>query len=159
MIAPRRDQGGLRAVVLGLQPEEKNILYECVDQAGGTLVSAESNMELWNCARQEPVDLSVIGQCEAIPDPVYLAWLMRGHSRHTRIVLVLNPLTEEERRMFAPMQSIHILERPLDPERLMDIVKEAGTLRAFDLENLADPVGFQIPIRRAPVSEEAEIDF
>lgn len=159
MIAPRRETGGLRAVTLGLRPEEQNILFECVDGAGGKLIHAASNLDLWDNAREDPVDLCVIGQCDAIPDPVYLAWLMRGLSRYCRVVLVFDPMTEEARRLFAPLRSIQVLERPLMPERLHDIVKEAGVRRAFDMENLADSVGFQIPVRRVPVSEEAEIDL
>jgi len=158
MIAPRRETGGLRAVTLGLRPEEQTLLFDCVDRVRGKLIHTASNLDLWDNARGESVDLCVIGQCEAIPDPVYLAWLMRGLSRYCRVVLVFDPMTEEARRLFGPLRSILVLERPLDPDRIVDIVREAGIRRAFDMENLADAVGFQIPIRRVPAAEEVEID-
>jgi len=148
MIAPRDNDHPLSILVIGLLPDEEKFLQNLVRQAGGELKKAHDDLDVWNQARSKKFDVFVLGQCEQIEIPSYLIWLLKGIANQSNIILLYSTITQDEKKRLDHSNSVHILQRPIDTNSLLNEVEEIYSGRAEKHDNFWNMLSRFNPLRK-----------
>ncbi len=125
MIAPREPEGYARILALGLNESERSLLQQFLTEIGGELTAVETDLDMWSLARSSHYDLCIAGQCESVPNPSYLIWLLKGITQQSRIVLVVSETSGCEIQQLDASHIAGIFQRPIAPVKFIQTIESA----------------------------------
>lgn len=150
MIAPR--EKAYQVLSLGLQPQEQSVLEKICAHGNGEWNAVNDEMDLYRIAQTGTTVICVIGQSDTVPEPSYIAWLLREIVSPSRIVLLYSSLSEEEAKKVERYKVSNVLNRPLDPRHLARAIDAAFQVREERKESLFSSLSRLNPFRRQSVT-------
>ena len=148
MIAPKEVETGMNVLSIGLQPEEQALVSTLCQEFGGKLHMAKDEIDMNHLARETAVDLCILAQSEAVSDPSYLVWLLRGITSNYHIILIYSSLSEEETERLDRFEATMVLMRPLDREHLKETIANIFSGKTEKRERFWHSLARYLPFHR-----------
>ncbi len=131
----------LRVLALGLNREENLFLEKTNAGRENEIHAADSDIDLWEAARNQRFDVCLLGQSEALPHPTLRIWLMRALQPHARIAVLYDEIGPVEIDPIPESGPVEIIQRPASGRWMHSILgrdepfpalSEDDRLRHFD---------------------------
>lgn len=129
-----------RILALGLNEAEHHSIGKIVANEGGDLNAVETDLDLWEAARDECFDVCILGQSEALPFPTLRIWLMRALQPYAKIIVFYDEIGSLETGPLEDCRQVEMIQRPVDPVCLENLLEDIKSLPIAE----EDRTGFEV---------------
>lgn len=112
----------LRVLALGLNREESLFLEKTYAGRENEIYAADSDIGLWDAARNQRFDVCLLGQSESLPHPTLRIWLMRALQPHARIAVLYDEIGPVETDPIPDSGLVEVVQRPASGKWMQSIL-------------------------------------